>query len=49
MLIQPNIEDFWKLETIGISPLDETKQDDKSVMEHYENTIEKVGRRYEVT
>ena len=33
----------------SISPPDETKQDDKLVMEHYENTFEKVGGRYQVT
>lgn len=44
--IQINTEDLWKLEAIGIIPTDETKQDDKLVMEHYENTFEKVDGIY---
>ena len=47
--IQPNIKDFWKLETIGISEPDEMKEDDKLVMEHYNNAVKKVGRRYQVS
>lgn len=44
--IQPNFEDFWKLKTVGITPSDRTKEDDKSVMGHYENAVDKVNRRY---
>ena len=38
--LQPpsDIDEFWKLETIGIIPPDKTKYDD-GVMEHFRNTV----------
>ena len=39
-----DIDEFWKLETIGIIPPEETKSDD-GVMEHFSKTlIQKNGR-----
>ena len=38
--LQPpsDIDEFWKLETIGIIPPDKTKYDD-GVMKHFRNTV----------
>jgi len=44
----PNMEEFWKLETIGITPPDE-KEDNGSVMKHFNDTVKKVNGRYQVT
>ena len=33
-----DIDEFWKLETIGIIPPEETKSDD-GVMEHFSSTL----------
>ena len=44
----PDIDEFWKLETIGITPPGKIKEDD-AVMEHFKNTAVKVDGRYQVT
>ena len=43
----PDIDEFWKLETIGIIPPDKTKYDD-GVMEHFRNTVIQENGRYQV-
>ena len=43
----PNIEDFWKLETIGVTPPKDEKDDD-AIMEQFKQTVTKVNGRYQV-
>ena len=38
MLTPSNIDDFWKLETIGITPQEE-KEHDEVVMDHFKNSM----------
>ena len=47
MLTPPNINDFWKLETIGITPQEE-KEHDKAVMDHFKKLVKKEDGRYYV-
>ena len=42
-----DIDEFWKLKTIGIIPPDKTKNDD-GVMEHFRNTVIQENGRYQV-
>ena len=42
-----DIDEFWKLETIGIIPPEKTKNDD-GVMEHFNNTLIQENGRYQV-
>ena len=44
---EPNIDEFWKLETIGIILPEKTKNDD-GVMEHFNNTIIQENGRCQV-
>ena len=44
----PDIDEFWKLETIGITSPGKIRED-VAVMEHVKNTAMKVDRRYQVT
>ena len=44
----PNVEEFWKLETIGITPPDKIEDND-SVKKHFNETVRKVNGRYQVT
>ena len=44
---QPNISDLWKLETIGIKPLEE-KSDDKEVMADFQSTVMRKDNRYQL-
>ena len=46
--VPPDIDEFWRLETIGIMPPGKIKEDD-TVMEHFKNTTVKVDGRYQVT
>ena len=41
------IDEFWKLETIGIIPPEKTKNDD-GVIEHFNNTVIQENGRYQV-
>ena len=41
------IDEFWKLETIGIIPPEKTKNDD-GVIEHFNNTVIQENGRYRV-
>ena len=43
----PDVDQFWKLETIGIKPPDDNT-DDEVAMEHFKNTIQKAEERYQV-
>ena len=45
--VQPNISDLWKLETIGIKPLEE-KRDDKEVMADFQSTVMRKDNRYQL-
>ena len=42
-----DIDEFWKLETIGIIPPEKTKNDD-GVMKHFNNTVIQENGRYHV-
>ena len=42
----PNIEELWKLETIGITPPD--KVEDSDVMDHFNKSVYKEDNRYQV-
>ena len=44
---QPNIDDLWKLETIGVTT-PEDKKEDEAAMESFNNSVKKVDGRYEV-
>ena len=44
----PDIDEFWKLETIGIMPPGKIREDE-AVMEHFKNTAVKVDGGYQVT
>ena len=44
MLTPPNINDFWKLETIGIT-LQEEKEQDEAVMDHFKRSVKKEDGR----
>ena len=46
--IPPSMDEFWKLETIGITPPDKVEDND-GVMRHFNETITKVDGRYQVT
>ena len=43
----PDIDEFWKLETIRITPPEKSKDDD-GVMEHFSNTVIQENGRYQV-
>ena len=45
-VIEPDIADLWKLETIGIKP-DEDKEDE-DVWTHFKNTVRKEDNRYQI-
>ena len=45
---QPNVEDLWKLETIGITPPDKTDDSDRAALDHFKNTVKRVDNRYQV-
>ena len=45
MLTPPNIDDFRKLETIGITPQEE-KEDDEALMDHFKRSTKKEDGRY---
>ena len=47
MLAPPNIDDFWKLETIGITQQEE-KEHDEAVMDHFKKSLKKEDGRYYV-
>ena len=42
------MEEFWKLETTGITPPDKTEDND-SVIKYFNETVKKVNGRYQVT
>ena len=42
----PDMDEFWKLETIGIDPPEKTN--DNSVMQHFKDTITKENNRYHI-
>ena len=44
MLTSPNIDNFWKLETIGITPQEE-KEHDEAVMDHFKKLLKKEDGR----
>ena len=45
MLTLPNIDDFRKRETIGITPQDQ-KEDDEALMDHFKRSMKKEDGRY---
>ena len=46
--VDTEVEDFWKLETIGISDFSTCSEDERAV-QSFNSTIKYTGRRYEVT
>ena len=44
MLTPPNIDDCWKLETIGITPQEE-KEHGEAVMDHFKKLLKKEDGR----
>ena len=47
MMTPPNINDFWKFETIGITPQEE-KEHDEAVMDHFKKSVKKEDSGYYV-
>ena len=46
--VNPNVDDFWKLETIGIKePINDC--DDDLAIQNFHDTVRKTNGRYEVT
>ena len=46
--LKPNLEEFWKLETIGIKePVNDS--DDEQAIQNFNDTVRKTNGRYEVT
>ena len=47
MMTPPNIDDFQKFETIGITPQEE-KEHDEAVMDHFKKSVKKEDSGYYV-
>ena len=47
-LFEPNVEDMWNLESIGIKP-DDPKEKDDIALEMFKNTVTKEDQRYSVS
>ena len=47
-LFEPNVEDMWNLESIGIKP-DDPKEKDNIALEMFKNTVTKEDQRYSVS
>ena len=47
LLSDPPIEDFWRLETIGITD-NPRELDDERAVQHFLETVKKENRRYNV-
>ena len=48
-LVKPNLEEFWKLETIGIKePISGSNEDDDCAIQNFNDTVRQKDGRYEV-
>lgn len=46
---QPSVADLWKLETIGINPIEEQKDEKEEAMEHFKDTVKMKDNRYHIS